>query len=126
MRSFESLGSTLGQVLFRIAAAEADHLDGRPAQALGVLRDLIERRRNGGGYHYLDAELHRLYGEFLLAGEPDAATEAEAREHLQRAVEVARSEGARTLERRAEASLAAAGTGAGTAGGTPPAHEADC
>ncbi|MDQ4097661.1 MAG: AAA family ATPase, partial [Actinomycetota bacterium] len=96
VRAFEALGSPLGQLLFRVAGAEVAHLDGRGADAVDTLRQLIERQRAGGSGHYYDAELHRLYAEILLSNAPDAA--AEAHEHLHRAVDLARSHGAHTLE----------------------------
>lgn len=51
-----------------------------------------------------DAELHRVRGELLLRGDDDRTSEAEAR--FRTALEIARSQRARSLELRAAASLA--------------------
>jgi predicted ATPase len=65
---------------------------------------------------YYEAELHRLRGEILLRG---GRSRAEARDCLERALAVARRQGARALELRAESSLAglitAEGVGIGDA-----------
>jgi predicted ATPase len=54
--------------------------------------------------HYYDAELHRLKGTLLLNGSNDRVAEAEA--FMQRAIEIARAQGARCFELRAATSLA--------------------
>ena len=56
------------------------------------------------GERYYEAEIHRLRGELLLAASPQASTEAEA--CFRQALEVARSQEAKSLELRAANSLA--------------------
>ncbi len=53
---------------------------------------------------FYEAELHRLKGELLLKREPSNV--GEARSCFQRAVEIARNQGAKSLELRATMSLA--------------------
>jgi hypothetical protein len=67
------------------------------------LATLKEAQALQGGQRILEAELHRLKGELLHRhGVPDGEVE----EHLEKALEVARRQGARSLELRAALSLA--------------------
>jgi predicted ATPase len=84
------LGDRCGRV------GELDEAHGLLGAAIAIASDIGER--------WFEAELHRLKGEFLLAlSEPDRP-EAEA--CLQRALAIARAQGARTWELRAASSLA--------------------
>jgi predicted ATPase len=77
------------------AAAGTDRLE----EALGLLTDALERV-DRSGERWLEAEIHRRRGELLLRlGHQDAET------HLRRAIQVARSHGARLWELRAALSL---------------------
>lgn len=87
-------------VLAMLAQAYAQ--DGRPELGLKALDEALERV-DRTEERWIEAELHRLRGTLLLAsGERDAAEAS-----LRRAAAVARRQGARMWEMRAEESLAA-------------------
>jgi class 3 adenylate cyclase/predicted ATPase/tRNA A-37 threonylcarbamoyl transferase component Bud32 len=72
----------------------------RIVEGLATLKEALALQ---GDQRILEAELHRLKGELLRRhGKPDAEVEA----HLQRSLEVARRQGARSLELRAALSHA--------------------
>src|SRR5262249_62088482 len=74
---------------------------GRPSEARGAAEAGLALAAQSG--HAADAELHRLLGEIVVAGGgPPADAEAE----FQRALEIARSQEARSYELRAATSLA--------------------
>jgi class 3 adenylate cyclase/predicted ATPase len=76
---------------------------GRPVAGLDLLADALDRVGRTGG-RWLEAELHRLRGELLLALPELDQVAAEV--CFRRAVAVAREQGARTWELRAATSLA--------------------
>jgi predicted ATPase len=76
---------------------------GRPVAGLDLLADALDRVVRTGG-RWLEAELHRLRGELLLALPERDQGAAEL--CFRRAVAVAREQGARTWELRAATSLA--------------------
>jgi predicted ATPase len=81
--------------------AEAQAKAGQPGEALTTLAEalaLVEETDE----RYFEAELYRLKGELLLAQGDDAGAEAS----LQKAVEVARRQSAKSWELRATTSLA--------------------
>jgi predicted ATPase len=83
--------------------ADADERVGRPATGLGVLDEalgLVEEMDE----RWREAELHRLKGQLLLSLTVDNAAAAEA--CYERAINVARAQGARSLELRSSTSLA--------------------
>jgi predicted ATPase len=75
----------------------------RPAAGLEVLAEALDRVERTGG-RWLEAELHRLRGELLLA--LPAPHQVEAETCFGRALAVAREQGARMWELRAATSLA--------------------
>src|SRR6202011_5393434 len=82
-----------------MASAEA----GRLGNGLEILRELIDCAERTG-QHWLDAELHRVLGELLWRNEgphPCAAEDA-----FNRALEIARSQQAKTFELRGALGLA--------------------
>lgn len=83
--------------------AEALLAADRPAEALAVVEEALEQVERSGE-RFSEADLHRLEGEARLALEP-LATEPAAR-CFDRALEVARRQGARSLELRAALSAA--------------------
>ncbi|HEX6597608.1 MAG TPA: BTAD domain-containing putative transcriptional regulator, partial [Acidimicrobiales bacterium] len=89
------------QPLLVALEAEVDHVAGRSAQALARLDEVLVAATPGDGNHYFHAALHRLRAEVLLALHPDRSDDAA--ESLRRSVEIASSQGARLLERRASA-----------------------
>lgn len=83
--------------------AEARRRAGRPEEALGLLDeplDRLKRTREG----WIEAELHRIRGELLLAQPKPDSNEAEA--CLRSALETARRQSAQMWELRAAQSLA--------------------
>ena len=75
---------------------------GQPHEALALLTEALERAPTEG-QHFYEAELLRLRGEALR----ELGHEAEARECLLRAIQVARQQGARAFEQRAQDALGA-------------------
>ncbi len=102
----ELCGATGNQFLITIAlgwGAEAFTAAGQSARALRAL-DMGLALAAQNGEHFWVAELHRQKSELLLAME--GRGEQEAEQELQRALEIAREQGARSLELRAATSLA--------------------
>jgi class 3 adenylate cyclase/tetratricopeptide (TPR) repeat protein len=82
-----------------VANAEAGQLD-TGLDILGGLIAWVEQT----GQHWLDAELHRVRGEFLLRLEPSNVSAAE--DGFNRALQIARSQHAKTFELRGALGLA--------------------
>lgn len=82
-----------------VADAEAGHLE----TGLEILSELIAWTAQSG-QHWLDAELHRVQGELLLRHDYPADSTAE--NALNRALEIARHQRARTFELRSALGLA--------------------
>jgi predicted ATPase len=76
---------------------------GEPEQALALVDDLLSKIDDVTGRAW-ESELHRQKGELLLDNRVSRAAEADV--SLERAVEVARLQGAKSLELRASISLA--------------------
>jgi len=101
--SYRAGGAGMQLTHFLIPLAKAEQTFGRSNEALDVLADaiaLVEKTEE----RYLEAELHRLRGEMLLAhapGDPGPAERA-----FEKGLAVARAQGARSLELRAAMSLA--------------------
>ena len=83
--------------------ARAHLLTADPAAALEVISDCFDLAERTN-HHYLDAELHRLRAEALIARDSTAAREIEA--GFARALEVARRQSAKSFELRSALSLA--------------------
>jgi adenylate cyclase len=82
--------------------AEAYGQAGQVRRALDQL-DEAQRMAAANGEHLTEAEMFRLKGELLLKAQKDAA---QAEENFQRALDVARRQGAKSWELRAATSLA--------------------
>ena len=82
-----------------VANAEAGQLD----TGLEILGELIGWAEQTG-QHWLDAELHRVRGEFLLRRDPSNVSTAE--DAFNRALEIARSQQTKTFELRGALGLA--------------------
>jgi predicted ATPase len=89
--------------LFLGLQARAHQNAGRPQDALCSLVQALDRVKTTGERLY-EAELHRLMGE-VLSSHPERDL-AEAKACFRRAVEVAKEQGAKSLELRAATSLA--------------------
>src|SRR4029453_439272 len=99
---FLATGARLRLTLYRGLLAECLGDVGETEAALAALdRALDDARRTGE--HWLDAELYRQRGELLLH---NSANLVEAESSLLRALEIATSQGAHSLELRAALSLA--------------------
>jgi len=95
-------GSQAGAPAFFAILAEAQRAAGQLAEAQGIVATALAVAVQTG-QPYVDADLHRLDGELLLAT-GGTADEAAARYH--RALSIAREQGARSFELRAATSLA--------------------
>ena len=100
--AWQGSGAETTSSYFLSGLAEGYRAAGQDGQALEVVAQGLEHAQRLGE-HWYDAELHRLRGE-LLARRED--TRAQAAAEFQRAIEVARSQGARLFELRAAISLA--------------------
>jgi predicted ATPase len=99
--AWQSLGSALGVPWFLGEFAEALRSIGRCDEALDIVSDAL-RQTEGSGERQFAAELHRIAGTALMTqGRP-----AEAENSFRRAIEIARSQGARMWELRATTTLA--------------------
>jgi DNA-binding SARP family transcriptional activator len=95
--AWRGLGIEVGRHYLLALLAEAYGQAGQAAEGLAVLVELLPVTSGVG--RWWEAELYRLKGELL-------PVEAEAEEWLGRALQVARQQGARSLELRAALSLA--------------------
>jgi len=102
VRLFATNGTRLRMPYFLSLLTRVLHKVGRLDEGLGVLEEaFVESRQNDE--HWWDAELYRLHGELMWSQGVDA-DEVEAA--FRRAIEVAQSQQARSLELRAATSLA--------------------
>jgi predicted ATPase len=83
--------------------AMADAESGQLENGLEILSGLIAWAGQSG-QHWLDAELHRVYGELLLRHDPSDLARAETA--LSRALEIARHQRVKTFELRSAIGLA--------------------
>jgi predicted ATPase len=98
--AYRATGANLESPHWLALLAAAYGKAGQPEEAVSVVRDaLAEVERTG--IRYYEAELHRLDGEFRLGFD-----EAEAEACFQRAIAIARTQQAKSLELRAVLSLA--------------------
>jgi predicted ATPase/DNA-binding winged helix-turn-helix (wHTH) protein len=101
-QGLNSYGLGVSQHALLALQADVQLAIGKPKAALAsVAAGLAAVERMGGGP--LEAELHRLKGEVLLAG---AGTVSEAETAMQRGIEVARQQNAKSWELRGAMSLA--------------------
>ena len=100
--AWQGSGAETTSSYFLSGLAEGHRAAGQDEQALQAVAQGLDHAQRLGE-HWYDAELHRLRGE-LLARSEHAREQAAA--EFQRAIEVARSQGARLFELRAAISLA--------------------
>jgi predicted ATPase len=100
--SFKETGARLRLPYYLALLADAHLRAGEADAGLGVVEEALAHSRDTNE-RWWDAELHRLRAELLLRSGAEAA-EAEAA--LRRALEIARSQEARSLELRAAQALA--------------------
>jgi DNA-binding SARP family transcriptional activator len=98
LSAHDATGARMLRHFFLAMLADAQWRANRPRQALlAVEAGLAEAQ--AVGEHFYQAELHRLRGELLMVVAPERR--GEAADSLQRALTVARSQGAQLLESRA-------------------------
>ncbi len=104
MANYFRTGAGSSRVHWSALLAEAHLAAGQFDEGLRVIEDA---ESHNTGERYYEAELHRLHGELLLArAAGDAQAIAEVRRCLLMALDLARAQGARSLELRAALSLA--------------------
>ena len=103
LAAYGSTGAHLFVPYFLSLLARACLKIGEPREGLRVIGEALERARTTGERVW-EAELIRLEGELHLAASPDNV--AEALDCFRRAIEIARSQAARSWELRAALSLA--------------------
>jgi predicted ATPase len=101
-------GQLLGSPLTMALLAEVNLESGQYHHALRSVQNGLDMGASTG-QHFFDAELHRLKGETVLAEKADGAiqdSEKVGEECLRCALEIARTQGAKSFELRAATSLA--------------------
>ncbi|HYZ33461.1 MAG TPA: AAA family ATPase [Crenalkalicoccus sp.] len=101
LAEYKATGAELWVPDFLALLAQARGQAGQPAAGLELLAEALDRVAETGG-RWLEAELHRLRGELLLA----SADPGSAAACFRRAMAVARQQDARMWELRASTSLA--------------------
>jgi predicted ATPase len=104
LSAYDTTGAQLLRPYLRALLAEAAKQAGQPEEGLNALAEAMTVTDNTAERFY-EAEQYRLKGELLLLGSPHSKL-IEAQSCFQRAIEVARQQGARSLELRATTSLA--------------------
>jgi predicted ATPase len=98
---YRAVGAALSLPLYLASLADLERAAGNPREALNLLGE-AQAVATAGDEHWVSAEIHRLAGEAILAQNGDVA--AAARE-CRAALALARRQGARLWEARAEKSL---------------------
>jgi DNA-binding SARP family transcriptional activator/predicted ATPase len=99
---FKASGARLRLPYYLSLLAQVTGRAGHPGEALGIVDEALSEAR-ANNERFWDSELHRLHGELQLAsGQEAGRVEAE----LLQAVDIAKSQQARSLELRATMSLA--------------------
>jgi len=111
LTAFAATGTRIGYPHCAALLIDTYLLRGRVAEGLSLVAEVLAAARVSGERHY-EAELHRLHGELLLrqcdaADQPSTETRgrSEAEACFERALDLARQQGAKTLELRATVSL---------------------
>lgn len=102
LEAYSATGSMLAQPYFLVLLAEAYSKGGQAEKGLAVLNETLSIL-DKTGERWWEAELNRLRGELLLAVSPQDYRQAEA--CFQRGIEIARRQGAMSLELRTAMSL---------------------
>jgi predicted ATPase len=103
LAALRAAGAELGRPHFLCLLAEACMETGRLYDGLGALTEALAAV-DEHGHHASEAEIHGLKGELLMR--QDDSNAAEAQSCYERAIEVARHQGAKSLKLRATTSLA--------------------
>jgi predicted ATPase len=99
---YRTAGSALSLPLYLASLASVEEAAGNQRAALELLGE-ARAASTAGDEHWMSAEIHRLVGEAMLAGDGDAAG---AEREFQAALALAREQGAKLWELRAATSLA--------------------
>jgi class 3 adenylate cyclase/tetratricopeptide (TPR) repeat protein len=102
-QGLDSYGLGMNQHMLLALQADAQLASGKPEAALASVAAGLEAVQKAGGAPPLEAELHRLRGEALLAG---AGTASEAETAMQQGIDVALRQNAKSWELRGATSLA--------------------
>jgi class 3 adenylate cyclase/tetratricopeptide (TPR) repeat protein len=102
-QGLDSYGLGSNQHMLLALQADAQLASGKPEATLASVSAGLEAVKKAGGAPPLEAELHRLRGEALLAG---AGTLSEAETAIEKGIEVARRQNAKSWELRGATSLA--------------------
>jgi tetratricopeptide (TPR) repeat protein len=102
-QGLDSYGLGGNQHMLLALQADAQLASGKPEAALASVAAGLEAVEKAGGAPPLEAELHRLRGEALLAG---AGTASEAETAMQQGIDVSRRQNAKSWELRGVTSLA--------------------
>jgi predicted ATPase len=103
LRAFQATGAETARPYYLALLAEAHEIIGQPEAGLTVLTEALALV-DTTGERWCEAELYRLKGELLLQQSTSNQTEAESCFH--QAINIARSQQAKSLELRAATSLA--------------------
>jgi predicted ATPase len=103
LAGYRATGAELWAPDFLALLAEGQRRTGQAAAGLDIVAEALDRVERTKG-RWLEADLHRLRGELLLAVAEPEQPEAEA--CFRRALAVAREQGAKMWELRAATSLA--------------------
>ena len=103
LRAHRATGAEAGRPYFLALLAEAHGTLGKPEEGLTVLAEALVHVEHSGERYY-EAEIHRLKGELLRQQSSDHQAEAET--CFYHAMDIARSQQAKSFELRAATSLA--------------------
>jgi predicted ATPase len=109
-QGLDSYGLGSNQHILLALQADAQLASGKPAAALASVAAGLEAVEKAGGAPPLEAELWRLRGEALLAG---TGTASEAETAIEKGIDVARQQNAKSWELRGATSLARLWAGQG-------------
>jgi class 3 adenylate cyclase/ABC-type transport system involved in cytochrome c biogenesis ATPase subunit len=98
---YRAVGAALSLPLYLASLADLERAAGNAQEALKLLGE-AQAVAKAGDEHWVSAEIHRLIGEAILAGKGDAA---DAEREYRAALALARRQGARLWEARAQTSL---------------------
>lgn len=109
MRVYGESGTDTARTDYLGSQAEVCLEAGEIVEGLALIDEALAQVERSGE-RFFEAELYRIRGLLLLERADDGADRADARTALERAVEIARAQGARAWQVRAEASLEALAT----------------
>jgi predicted ATPase len=121
LSDWQAMGIEVERPYYLALLAEAYGKLGQAEEGLGVLDGALARMSSGG--RWWEAELYRLRGELRLRVQVGAEAKVEAEACFRQAIEIAREQGARSLELRAVMSLSRLWHSLGSQGKTEEARQ---